>query len=58
MGWLTPWYMRLLLGAGALTLIKPGLLTDGIGFGLLVLALAARFLFRPAPIAHRPAAGE
>jgi TRAP transporter 4TM/12TM fusion protein len=56
LGWITPWYMRLLLGAGALTLIKPGLLTDGVGFGLLALALGARFLlYRPAP---SPAVGD
>ena len=39
-GWLIReaiWYERILLVASALTLIKPGLLTDGIGIGLVVL---------------------
>lgn len=37
------WYQRLLLGAGALALIKPGLTTDLIGLGLIAAAILARF---------------
>ena len=51
------WYERILLGAGALALIKPGVTTDLIGAGLLGLAVLSRVLlaregFKPqAPIA-------
>jgi TRAP transporter 4TM/12TM fusion protein len=41
---------RLVLFGAALLLIKPGLLTDGAGFGLLVVALALQRLRAPAPV--------
>ncbi|BBK36246.1 C4-dicarboxylate ABC transporter [Allostella sp. ATCC 35155] len=48
------WWERILLGAGALCLIKPGWVTDIVGVCLLALALASRFWFAPTA---RPAAG-
>ncbi len=38
-----PWYMRLVLFAAAILLVKPGLMTDLMGAGLAALVLAARF---------------
>jgi len=43
------WLQRLLLGGGALALIKPGILTDLIGFGLIAVALLLWWIWRPAP---------
>ena len=42
-----PWWQRLLLGAGALCLIKPGWTTDIVGTALLGLALLTRVLMTP-----------
>lgn len=42
-GWLLRnafWYERIILAAGALTLIKPGLLTDSIGLSLILIVIA------------------
>ena len=50
------WYERLLLGAGALCLIKPGWVTDLVGLGLLAAAVASRFLVA-VPAAPAKAAG-
>lgn len=36
------WYQRVMLGAGALTLIKPGLVTDGLGASLIAAAVLTR----------------
>jgi TRAP transporter 4TM/12TM fusion protein len=53
------WHERLLLGIGAIGLIKPGLTTDLIGGGLLVLACLSRFLLaRPGPAPLPAARGE
>lgn len=49
------WWERLLLGAGALCLIKPGWITDLVGVGLLAAALASRY-WLPAPA--RPVASS
>jgi TRAP-type uncharacterized transport system fused permease subunit len=55
-----PWYLRLLLFAGALGLIKPGTTTDLLGLGLVALAVVLRFtLFKgrggfAAPAAEKP----
>ncbi len=45
------WHERVLLGAGAMALIKPGLTTDMIGAGLLGLATISRFLLARAAFA-------
>lgn len=49
-GWLLRnafWYERIILAAGALTLIKPGLLTDSIGLSLIVIVIALqKFTFK------------
>lgn len=50
------WWERLLLGAGALCLIKPGWVTDLIGVGLLASAIASRFYFTAA-VPRAPTAG-
>ncbi|WP_291295430.1 TRAP transporter permease [Elioraea sp.] len=42
------WYQRLLMGAGALALIKPGLVTDLLGFGLIGIALLSWYVGRRA----------
>lgn len=44
------WYERILLGIGALMLIKAGLLTDVIGLATMGLAVASRFLIGAVPI--------
>lgn len=51
-GLLAPWYVRAILLAGSLALIKPGIATDLVGFSLIGLALALRLtVFKhPAPI--------
>ncbi len=41
------WWERLLLLVAALTLIKPGLMTDLIGVGLIALTVASQLLLRP-----------
>ena len=58
------WWERLLLGAGALCLIKPGWMTDLIGGSLLAAAIASRFLLTtparvpaPAPAPVKEAVG-
>jgi TRAP transporter 4TM/12TM fusion protein len=44
------WWERLLLGAGALCLIKPGWISDLVGLALLAAAVASRYLVTmPAP---------
>ena len=56
------WWQRVLLGIGALCLIKPGWVTDLIGVGVLSLVVASRFLLpvsRPTPaIAPAPSGSE
>ncbi len=49
----TPWWQRLVLVAAAFVLIYPGLLTDGIGVGLVALVVAMQML-RPATPAPQP----
>ncbi|MGE0715658.1 MAG: TRAP transporter permease [Alphaproteobacteria bacterium] len=49
------WWQRILLGAGALCLIKPGWITDLVGVALLVVVLASRFLMAPRGVAGAPA---
>ncbi len=51
------WYQRLLLGAGALALIKPGLVSDLIGLGLIALAVLARFLLGAPAVVDRKLEG-
>lgn len=46
----TKLYQRLILGAGVALLIEPGLITNGIGVGLMVLAIVTRFVFGGHPI--------
>ena len=44
------WWEQLMLVAAAIVLIKPGLVTDAVGLGLLALTLASqRWIGRPAP---------
>lgn len=60
-GWLftfAVFWHRLLLGAAALTLIKPGLYTDTIGLGLLIIAGLAQLAALRRPPAAAPAAAE
>jgi len=52
------WYERVLLCVGALCLMKPGLLTDGLGFGMLTVVLAIRFLLPRPELALRGPAKE
>lgn len=53
------WYERLLLGAGALALIKPGIGTDLVGIGLLGIAGLTRVLIAREPFeARAPLASE
>lgn len=49
-----PWWQRCMLLAAAVALIKPGLVTDAIGAGLLAVVLLAQIL-RPAPESVAPA---
>lgn len=51
------WHERILLGAAALMLIKPGITTDLIGAALLGLAVASRMLVVRAPFASATSAG-
>ena len=51
------WYQRLLLGTGALALIKPGLITDLIGLGLIALAVLARFVLGAPAVMDRKVEG-
>ncbi|MGE0722936.1 MAG: TRAP transporter permease [Alphaproteobacteria bacterium] len=46
------WWQRLMLGIGALCLIKPGWATDLAGIGLLALVLASRYLLATPPVAR------
>lgn len=44
----TRWWERVMLFVAALTLIKPGIVTDLIGAGLIALTVASQLLVRPA----------
>jgi TRAP-type uncharacterized transport system fused permease subunit len=39
------WYQRVMMGIGALALIKPGPVSDLVGIGLLAVVVATRYLF-------------
>ncbi len=53
-----PWYARLLFGAGALLMITPTLLTDGIGIGLIVAAIIISIIKHKAAQKQPPAEAE
>jgi len=44
------WWQRLLLVAAALVLIKPGVATDAVGLGLVVVVLGSQLLIRRVPL--------
>ncbi|WP_298724664.1 TRAP transporter permease [uncultured Ferrovibrio sp.] len=47
------WYQRILLGVGAIALIKPGLTSDLLGAGLIAAAILSRFVFGAPAVAQR-----
>ena len=53
-----PWYARLLFGAGALLMITPTLLTDGIGIGFIVAAIIISIIKHKAAQKQPPAEAE
>jgi TRAP-type uncharacterized transport system fused permease subunit len=52
-----PMWERICLVAAAIMLIKPGLVTDAIGLGLLGLVLLNQIVINPAKAAAAPPAG-